>query len=279
MMLIDAKVMLNREIVPGIHLLRLTAPAIARDALPGQFVHVRCSPGTDPLLRRPISLRAIGRPVSAPLKHESEEASALAQASCLPRVQPGEIELLVARVGRGTGLLAALEPGKSLSVLGPLGKGFEINSKSRNVLLVAGGMGVAPLSALAAEAVARDLSVTMLAGFRSAATSLPPWLLPPETEYVICTDDGSAGRRGVVTDYVADFIEWADEIFACGPRPMLLTLAQNPHLRGLPVQVSLEERMGCAVGACLGCVVRTRGGLRRVCRDGPVFDLRDIVWD
>lgn len=191
----------------------------------------------------------------------------------------GELDLLFASIGRGTSRLAASSPGESINLLGPLGRGFRVDPKARNLLLIAGGIGLAPLAALAAEAVRKDLTVTVLAGFRSAAASLPPWLLPPEVEYVVCTEDGSLGRRGLVTELTDEFLGWADQVFACGPGPMLSRLAYNPSLRRMSVQVSLEERMGCAVGACMGCTVRTKSGNKQVCRDGPVFELGDVLWE
>jgi len=283
MKLAEARVLLNCEILDGIRLLRLEADDIARDAVAGQFVHVRCSRGSDPLLRRPISLYAIGSPATAESpgrgKPKSGASPTSSTAASPPQLKKGQIDLLFARVGRGTELLAQLAAGDTVSVLGPLGKGFHITPKTRNVLLIGGGIGMAPLSALAAQAVARDLTVTMLCGFKSEDAVLPAWLLPPEVEYVVCTEDGTAGRKGIVTDIVVDFLDWADEAFACGPRPMLSALARTPLLQKVRAQVSLEERMGCGVGACLGCVVRTKHGLQRVCRDGPVFEMKDIVWE
>ncbi|MCL5960346.1 MAG: dihydroorotate dehydrogenase electron transfer subunit [Chloroflexi bacterium] len=281
MRLVNAGVVLNREVVPGVRLLRLTAPEIARDAAAGQFVHVRAGLTTDPLLRRPISLHAIGRAArsQAPTRADRDDGSSRGPASSRSRVREGEIDILFAKVGRGTSLLADSRPGDSVNLLGPLGRGFRIDPKTRNVLLVAGGLGLAPLAALAAEAVGRDLIVTMLCGFKSQESTLPPDLLPPEVEYVVCTEDGSLGRKGLVTEFVGGFLEWADEIFACGPRAMLSALARNPLLRRIPVQASLEERMACGVGACFGCTIRTRSGLKQVCRDGPVFRIGDVEWE
>ena len=166
----------NREVAESTYRMRLRAPEVAAHARPGQFVHVRPAPvgemGTfsfDPLLRRPLSLL---------------------------RADPkaGEIEVLYDVVGRGTALLARARVADELDVLGPLGKPFELAPKTRHALLVGGGIGVVPLVMLAEAAIARDVSVTLLAGYRTAAKAFPTDLIPPEAEYVVATDDGTLGR-------------------------------------------------------------------------------------
>lgn len=272
------EVIANVEVLPNVFLLVLKAPEIAERAVPGQFVHVSCSNATDPLLRRPLSLHRIGKPDDAWRKaaiHGTNDRASVAETW---RPGPGEISLLFARVGRGTASLARSSPGDVLSVIGPLGNGFRLEPKTRNVLLVAGGLGIAPLVALADAAIQREMTVTLLAGARSESGILPAGLLPPEVEYVVCTDDGSLGRRGLVTDYVPELVDWADQVAACGPRPMMGALAALQLSRTISVQISLEEHMACGVGACLGCVIRTRKGSQRVCRDGPVFSLGDLQW-
>ncbi len=255
-----AKVRENREVAESTYRMRLRAPEVAAYAKPGQFVHVRPSPageaGTfsfDPLLRRPLSLL---------------------------RADPkaGEVEILYDVVGRGTALLARARVADELDVLGPLGKPFELAPKTRHALLVGGGIGVVPLIMLARAAIARDVSVTLLAGYQTAAKAFPTDLIPPEAEYVVTTDDATLGRPGFVTAAVPEYLAWADQIFACGPVPMLQALGRLDVPRSTPVQISMEEHMGCAMGVCLGCVIQTRHGLKRVCRDGPVFSLREMVW-
>lgn len=250
----------NREVAESTYRMRLRAPDVAAHARPGQFVHVRPAPvgefGTfafDPLLRRPLSI------LSADPK-------------------AGEFEILYDVVGRGTALLARARVADEIDVLGPLGKPFELAAKTRHALLVGGGIGVVPLVMLAEAAISRDVAVTLLAGFRSAAKAFPTSLIPPEAEYVVATDDGSLGRPGFVTAAVPEYLSWADQVFACGPVPMLRALGRLDIPRSLPVQISMEEHMGCAMGVCLGCVIETRHGLKRVCRDGPVFNLREIEW-
>lgn len=252
-----ATVLSNAEAAVGVRLLQLRAPEIAVSAEAGQFVHVRCSKSFDPLLRRPLSLHRIGR-------------------LAISQEQKDGISLLFQVVGRGTDHLAGLRPGEGVDLLGPLGQGFGLRPDTRRLLLVAGGLGIAPLIAAADAAIGRDIAVTALAGAKTADRLLPARLLPQEAEYVVATEDGSAGRRGLVTDLVSNYLGWADQVFVCGPRPMLPAIAAVASGSSVPIQVSLEERMACGLGACLGCVVETRAGLQRVCRDGPVFPLEEL---
>jgi dihydroorotate dehydrogenase electron transfer subunit len=172
-----------------------------------------------------------------------------------------------------------MREGDTVDLLGPLGNGFFINPGSRKLLLVAGGVGIAPLVFLAEEALARGCSVTMLLGASTAAQLYSKDLLPSELELVVTTEDGSAGRRGLVTDFIPDFAPWADQLFACGPLSMYQAMATQKQIQEIkPVQVSVEVRMGCGLGACYGCTVKTRGGLKQVCKDGPVFELDEIIW-
>jgi dihydroorotate dehydrogenase electron transfer subunit len=193
-------------------------------------------------------------------------------------------------------------------MLGPLGRPFEVDPRSRHLLLVAGGLGMAGVRFLADEAIRHGRQVTLLFGAASARDVYPSSLLPDEVEYVIATDDGSVGRPGLVTELVPEYEAWADQAFACGPAGMLAALARLAAGRrqrlgvarlgrkrgggradqmGSPaarrkayLQVSMEQNMGCAVGACLGCVVMgVSGQPQRVCREGPVFASDEIDWE
>ena len=242
-------------------LLTLTVPdPMAREVRAGHFVDVLCrlDGSYDPLLRRPYSFFRAD-----------------------PRA--GTVTLLVRPFGRGSTWLAARTAGTVLDVLGPLGNTYDIAPRSQNLLMVAGGVGVAPLVMLADQAVARGLNVTFLMGSADAAGLLAPAHLPSAVEYMVATDDGGMGHHGYVTDLVPDYVRWADQIFACGPEPMYRTLrnAVNPHrIAGKPrVQVSMERSMACGLGACLGCVVETRHGMQTSCVQGPVYDMDEILWD
>ena len=253
MKLFTATLVDNETIMPATNVLSLRAPEAARAAAPGQFLHVRCGESSAPLLRRPMSVY---------------------------RTEQDVIQLMVRDVGEGSAWLVRRQQGDELDCLGPLGHGFRLVSQARNLLMVGGGYGVAPLVGLAERALRRGASVALAVGAATKEQVFPTDLLPAEVEYLAATDDGSAGHHGYVTDLVPDRIGWADAVYACGPLAMMETLArilreQAPHK---PAQVAMEERMGCAMGVCLGCVVETTRGPLRVCTEGPVFEARQIVW-
>lgn len=241
-------------------LLTLTAPeGMAGQIRAGQFIDILCRVGLsyDPLLRRPFSV-------------------------CRADEATGTIVILVRPFGRASRWLASRQVGDVLDVLGPLGNTFTVAPRSRNLLLVAGGVGAAPLVLLADEAVARGLNVTFLMGAADAARLLPASYLPSAVEYQVATDDGSQGHFGFVTDLVPEYVRWADQVFACGPEPMFRSLRRvllEHRLGGKPpAQLSVERTMACGLGACLGCVVETRHGMQTSCVQGPVFDMDEIVW-
>jgi dihydroorotate dehydrogenase electron transfer subunit len=250
-----AEVLANEAVLPGVRWLRLAAASLAAKAAPGQFVAVRCGEGADPFLRRAVPLsRSVG----------------------------AEIDLLVPADEPGRRWLAAQRPGEAVDLLGPLGRGFVVDPDARNLLLVAEGLAIAPLLGLAQVAVAQGLAVTLLAGAATAAEALPARLLPAEVEYRLATADGRLGLLGSVSDLLPGALEWADQVFAAGSQTFYLTLwaaVQRQRLRAEAgfAQVWLGGTIGCGVGACLGCAIETRRGSRRVCKDGPVFDLWEIV--
>ena len=144
---------------------------------------------------------------------------------------------------------------------------------------MAGGMGIAPLFFLAEEASKEGYSITVLIGIRTAMVYLKR-SSAIKGKFIITTEDGTDGQQGIVTDLLPDYADRADQIFACGPVPMYRNMADNyPQLKSKSIQVSLEARMGCGFGVCYGCTVRTKDGLKQVCKDGPVFELKDIIWD
>jgi dihydroorotate dehydrogenase electron transfer subunit len=260
----DGRVVETTEIGELGRVLRIATPGIAAQGRPGQFVHVRPGPSFDPLLRRPYSFNRIDR-------------------------RGGEIELIVKALGAGGEWIASRREGDRLDLLGPLGSSFVIQRSTRNLLLVAGGTGIAPMRVLAEQESGRR-NVTLLMGGRSVAHLWPSDRLPATVEYVTTTEDGSFGIRGRVTDAIWPLLEWADQMCACGPWPMLAALgrlrdeaerAAAPYpgrAALLEAQIAVEQHMGCAMGVCRACVIVTGQGNARVCREGPVFGLGDVAF-
>ena len=170
--------------------------------------------------------------------------------------------------------------GETLDILGPAGNGFSITPDSHNILLAAGGMGIAPLVYLARQSIQKGLAVKLLAGAKTAQMLLPLSLIPEKVEYLTATEDGSQGQKGLVTALLERQANWADQIFICGPLPMYLAIEKNKKnlLSQKPTQVSLEVRMGCGMGICYSCTIKTSQGLKQACKDGPVFNLDEVDW-
>ena len=245
--------------------LRISAPGIATRAHAGQFVHVRPGERFDPLLRRPYSFHGIDR-------------------------RAGEIELIVKALGPGGDWIASRRTADALDLLGPLGTSFVIRRSSTHLLLVAGGTGIAPMKVLAEQEASRR-NVTLVMGGRTIHHLWPAHRLPPAVEYVTATEDGSFGVHGRVTDALPRYLEWADQLCACGPWPMLAALGRMraEALRSTHVvagrevladaQIAVEQHMGCAMGVCRACVIVTDQGNARVCREGPVLSLGDVRFE
>jgi dihydroorotate dehydrogenase electron transfer subunit len=250
---VSAKLLFAEELMPGYYSVRLEAPHIAAEAKPGQFVAVSC--GQDLILRRPFSIHRVdGRK---------------------------EFSILFSVVGSGTRWLAQRRKGESLDVLGPLGNGFVVPDESKKLLLAAGGIGIAPLVFLAQKSVRSGKLVKLLLGARNKDCLYPLGLLPQKVKVFITTEDGSSGVKGKLTDILPEYVDWADKIYACGPLPMYQAMAKNPGVcqHQKKVQVSLEVRLGCGIGACLGCSINTPNGMKKVCSDGPVFNLDEVMLD
>lgn len=248
-----AQVVSNKEVMPETFVLWCRDEGIASTAHPGQFLMVKCGAGNELVLRRPLSIHQVDT--------------------------QGNVALLYSIVGSGTRWLAGLKSGDEIDVLGPLGRGFSISASTRRLLLVAGGIGISPLIFLAIQAVKKGLEIKLLLGVSTKAQLYPKPLLPEGIEIVLVTEDGSAGKKGLVTDYLEQLATRADQVCACGPVGMYKAMEAKKALwQCKSVQVSLETRMGCGIGACFGCTINTKAGLKRVCRDGPVFELQDILW-
>jgi dihydroorotate dehydrogenase electron transfer subunit len=168
-----------------------------------------------------------------------------------------------------------------VELLGPLGNSYSIYPESHNLLLLAGGWGIAPLYFLAQEALKDGLTVTLLYGTANEKRYEKKCFFPPGLRVISATEDGSVGEKGLITDLLPDFIDEADQVFACGPLGMYKYMSKRRSnlLKDKPTQVSMEVRMGCGLGVCYGCTVKTKHGMKQVCKDGPVFTLDDILWD
>ena len=197
------------------------------------------------------------------------------------RSDSGQVHFLFKVIGKGTAWLSLRRKGEKLDMLGPLGHGFHISPDSKKLLLVAGGIGIAPLVFLAQQALVQKKSVTLLLGAQTKDALYPQKLLPDGIKSILTTEDGSYGEEGKVTDTLPGHVNWADQIYACGPLAMYNTIADEKRQwqNKKPVQVSLEIRMGCGIGACFSCSIKTKNGMKRVCLDGPVFNLDDIILE
>jgi dihydroorotate dehydrogenase electron transfer subunit len=238
--------------MPDVCLLWLEAPQITMAARPGQFVMLQCGQGN--LLRRPLSIHNVDK-------------------------SRNNLAFLFSVVGKGTKWLSKQQPGDSIDILGPLGNGFSLSPETLNILLVGGGIGIAPLPFLARTAMEKGYSVDLLLGAATACQLYPQHLIPPGLNCIFTTDDGTVHTNGFITDLMPEHLEKADQIFTCGPSPMYRTMAKIPELKEKQVQISLEVHMGCGFGVCYGCTIKTKQGLKQVCRDGPVFELNDVLWD
>jgi dihydroorotate dehydrogenase electron transfer subunit len=255
----ESQVLSVEPIMGDAVLLTVSVPsAVLTHLQPGQFFNIvtRFSGSFDPLLRRPYSVYRAHR-------------------------EPPALTFLVRPFGRGSAWLAERLPGERLGMLGPLGNSFIVPSRAQRLLMIGGGVGVDPLVMLSDEAASRNLDVVFVMGAANEAGLLAASELSDRIEYVVATDDGSRGHRGLATDLVRDFVQWADQIFACGPEPMYRTLrAVLEPLRTNrkpSVQISVERGMACGLGACLGCVVETTHGMIASCVKGPVFELDEIL--
>jgi dihydroorotate dehydrogenase electron transfer subunit len=260
MQLVQAIISEIEEVAPGHCRLKMIAPEIAAAAKPGQFVEVRVGndDSVDPLLARPISIFRINK-------------------------GEGSISLLFKIVGRGTKLLASKVKGENIMTWGPIGNGFSIPEGAKNIALIAGGIGMPPLFCLQEHLASspNPPQITLFYGGRTSRDFLEMDLWEKnQTRVKLATEDGSTGFKGLVTDlFVSEHqSNHYDLLVACGPAPMLAAIQKIASLTGLSGQISLESYMACGVGACLGCVCQTGKGSRRVCVDGPVFSIEEVIF-
>ncbi len=228
--------------------------------------------GFDPLLKRPFSIH---------------------------RIVDNDFQLLYKVVGKGTYILSKKKPGDILDVIGPLGNGFPVNKTQNNIILVAGGLGIAPIFALA-EKLIPPIPPLKKGEFQSPPLGKPVLFYGARTKKellctedlksigistVISTDDGSFGHKGSITDILKKHLSRYPSLvtdsvlFACGPKPMLKSLSSLSRKNKIKGYITLEENMACGLGACLGCVINTKNGFKCVCKDGPVFSIDEIIWE
>jgi dihydroorotate dehydrogenase electron transfer subunit len=252
-----AKIVKQQKVGETFYHLCVESAAVAKFAVPGQFAMLKVAAGDEPLLRRPISIHSVSGKT---------------------------VEFLYDVVGKGTEILSGARVGESIDIIGPLGAGFSLVPGP--AIVVAGGIGVAPLFFLAQKLVKMKKTVTVLIGGRTKTHVLCAKDFKALGCVVkIATDDGSGGHHGRVTELLEVVLSKPSAmshepraIYACGPHPMLKALAQVAQRKGVSAQVSLETHMACGIGACLGCVVNTVSGFKRVCKEGPVFGAREIIW-
>ena len=230
----------------------LSFPKGAKEARPGQFIAMYCEDGTK-LLPRPISICGID-------------------------AEAGTLRVVYRIAGEGTRLFSQMKVGDSLEVMGPLGNGFTM--KDKKAIIVGGGIGIPPMLELAKQL---DCEKTVVLGYRDEL------FLKEEFEacanVAVATEDGSTGTKGTVIDAIEAAQVSGEIIYACGPMPMLKALAEYADAHGMEAQISLEERMACGIGACLGCICKTKEkdhhtnvNNTRICKDGPVFDAKEVVF-
>lgn len=253
-----APIISKEKLTRDVFRITVQASSIAEEAKPGQFAMIKAQETLDPLLRRPLSI------------HKVSPAN-------------GTLSFLFKVVGKGTAMLAGLNPGAEINVVGPLGKGFDL-STTGSFCMIGGGMGIAPLYFLAQKHL--ELK---------RALDNPPILLGAQTQSELlqlseefielgypvhtATDDGSLGHHGFVTELLDDILTKVKQVYVCGPMPMMRIVANKCLEAGVPCQVSLETHMACGLGACLGCTFpAAEGGYKHVCSDGPVFNAREVLW-
>ncbi len=252
--ILDLTVKQAERISPKHVLLRLTDNKPLPEMLPGQFVEVRVDGSETTFLRRPISINYVDK-------------------------VNNELWLLVAMVGDGTRRLGELKVGAIVNCILPLGNGFTMpQDASERILLVGGGVGVAPLLYMGAEMKKAGIEPTFLLGARTKADLLEIDLFRQYGRVFITTEDGSEGEKGFVTNHSVLQKEHFDRIATCGPKPMMVAVARYAHQADIECEASLENMMACGLGACLCCVEKTTKGNLCVCKEGPVFNVKQLLW-
>ena len=248
------RVAANEKLSARFYLLKIDAPAIARQIKPGQFVHIRVSEGMEPFFRRPFSVYRAKK----------------------------YVEIFYEPLGQGTKILVTKKKGDTLDILGPLGTSFVLPSQGiKQVVMIAGGIGIAPFLILSDVLKNKGYELILLYGGRTRGHVYPMREFKRNgCRIFVATDDGSAGVQGRVSKLFPkiNLDPKTTVIYTCGPQAMIAAVQEFARKNNLRGQAACEEVMACALGACLGCSIRTKSGYKTVCYDGPVFDLDEVIF-
>ena len=257
---LKTKLVKKEQLKNDIFKFSVQASEITKDAKPGQFIEIRVSDQTEPFLRRPISIYNMDK-------------------------ENGILEFIFQVKGKGTEILSKKEVNDEIDIIGPLGNGTFKFENYENIAIIGGGIGVFPLYELAKQAKNQNKNVNVYLGFRNKDFMvLESEFKNVSSKLVLATDDGSCGENGFAIDFLKEDVEKEniDAIYACGPLPMLKAVQALALEKNIPCQISLEERMGCGLGACLGCAVKTANSSKdapeyvHVCKAGPVFYAKNV---
>jgi dihydroorotate dehydrogenase electron transfer subunit len=247
------KVIENKRLNNEFFVLELSGDGKMPHMKPGQFVQVKVEDSPETFLRRPFSIHDVN--------YESDT-----------------LKLLIQIAGKGTQKLSELTEGDSLNIIYPLGNSFSLPEKDMRILLVGGGCGIAPLLYLGKFLKSNGFIPDILLGFRNSERIVEYNEYTETGKVFLTTEDGSEGVRGFVTDHPVLMSSKYTMIYCCGPEPMMKAIAKYCRDNNIPCEVSLENLMGCGIGACLCCVVETANGNLCTCIDGPVFNINDLKW-
>jgi dihydroorotate dehydrogenase electron transfer subunit len=262
--LVKGQVIENKEVTPGYFQMRIDSPSLAGRVVPGQFFHIRVTERNDLVLRRPISI------------FDYDDSS---------------ISILYEVAGKGTRLLSQKKSGEEIDILGPLGNGYTLPQEAEKIILVAGGIGSAPLFSWAKELMSikkrgKKIDIEVIIGAKNKYRILgEKYFGKIGLNPSIATDDGSQGFKGFVTNLLIQQISairypLSVFVYACGPQIMLKSVCSILAEHNIQGEISMEKWMGCGMGVCLGCVVKTKDGkYKRACKDGPVFRADEVLWD
>ncbi|NQT25336.1 dihydroorotate dehydrogenase electron transfer subunit [candidate division KSB1 bacterium] len=257
----SCEILTHEAITKTVYRIVVSSERLARECYPGQFLHVKVREAIDPLLRRPLSVHRV-----------------------IPK--KNTIELLYRVVGHGTRLMSGLKSGELLNVMGPLGNGFDLETPFDHAVIVAGGMGGAPVFFLIDTLLDMGKQVTLIWGVGDGKEIFGIETFKARgVDVQIATEDGTVGKKGLVTDLLIPFLAKEKNNstlcgFVCGPECMLSSVQKLAGKTSFPWQASLEERMACGIGVCRGCGVQLRNAdMKMVCDDGPVFNLKEIYFE